>query len=101
MKRWRYGRGKSVFQELSNSIGFSDGDTHIGARKNSGNVEPAKKAPISSKNLSSTPEDSHYDILMSIHIGGTLYEIIRLWGWSEGDGLGIGHDIRRRLVEGE
>ena len=41
---------------------LSDWDTHQGARKNSGSVEPAKKAPISSRNLSSTLEDDHYDI---------------------------------------
>ena len=42
---------------------LSDWDTHLGAKTNSVNVEPAKKAPISSRNLSSTPEDGHYDIL--------------------------------------
>ena len=41
---------------------LSDWGTHLNARMNSGNAELAKKAPISSRNLSSTHEDDHYEI---------------------------------------
>ena len=47
----------------------SDRDTHLGAIMDSGNVEPAKKAPISSRNLSSTPEDGRYHPPVEIERG--------------------------------
>ena len=65
---------------------LSDWDSHLGTRKNSGSVEPAKKAPDFVEN----PRDDHYDKAFEYK----SYEIIRWSGWSGGGGLGLGHDLR-------
>ena len=90
MKRWRHGRGVSVFPQMSDMITFSDWDTHQDARNNSGSVKPAKKSPNSSR----IPTIATITCI-SMELLNTTYTRSSIGGdGMKGGGLGLGHDLR-------